>query len=604
MRPRPASEPRRAVWLIAGALVLANLGVYAQVAGFDFVRPDDTLYVTRNPQVLAGPTPAGIRWAFTTFEGANWHPLTWLSLMLDARIGGKDPRTFHLVNLLLHAANGLLLFHVLRRMTHAVGSSGLVALLFAVHPLHVESVAWVAERKDVLSTLFWLLTMIAWTRWVERPTPPRYAVALLAFALGLLAKPMLVTLPLVLVLLDFWPLRRMRAVGGVLVEKLPFLALAAASCLVTLHAQRAGGALGSFEAYPLGLRLANAALACVRYVGMAFVPSGLAYLYPYDFHPPAWKVAGAVLLLAALTAGAIFARVRRPHLAVGWFWYLGTLVPVLGLVQVGTQPLADRYTYVPLIGLAIAVVWGAGELLGLHAPAARSRRVVAGVVAGIVVAALAAAAHVQAGYWRDSEALFARALAATSGTAEAHNGLAVVREGQGRLDEAIAQYREALRLAPHSVFAHQHLGGLLAARGEADGAVHEFREVLQYARPNADVLADLGLALTQLRQLDEAETRFRQALQLAPDHLQAHRGIAVVLGRAGRTDEAIAHQRRAVELDPQDATAHANLASLLMNQAKDAEAEVELRAALQLDPQHASARRKLAQLLSRRGAAE
>jgi hypothetical protein len=447
--------------LVIGLGLLAAIGVvYWPVRHFEFINFDDDVYVWANPEVQNGLTLRGLAWAFTTGHAGNWHPLTWLSHMLDCQLFGVNAGAHHLVNVLFHAANTLLLFGVLKRMTGARWRSALVAALFALHPLHVESVAWVAERKDVLSTCFWLLTLWAYVRYVQKPeihystaalrplTSWNYWLALVFFVCGLMSKPMVVTLPLVLLLLDYWPLNRVagcklpaassdpeRSTLLALVwEKVPFLALAGVSCGLTLWVQQRGGAVASVESLPLGLRTGNAVVAYVRYLGHAFWPGGLAVFYPYQ----AWSlptVVGAGVLLAGVTGVVVWRGRSERHLLVGWLWYLATLIPVIGLVQVGGQSLADRYTYVPLIGMFVLVAWGMPR--SLTQPRLGKLAMIA--AASAVLCACAVLSWVQVHHWRDSETLFRYALKVTTGSAQAHNNLGVALAAQGKLAEAVAE---------------------------------------------------------------------------------------------------------------------------------------------------------------------
>ena len=407
-----------------------------------FINLDDPYYVTANPQVLPGITRAGLAWAMTANVASNWHPLTLLSHMLDCQLYGLHPTGHHATSLLLHLANVLLLFAVLRGMTGAAGRSAAVAALFAVHPLHVESVAWVAERKDVLSALFWILAMGAWARYARAPSLGRYLLVFLLMALGLTAKPMVVTLPFALLLLDVWPLDRL-GLGWkrLAVEKLPLLALSAASSLITLRYQETS--LVPLGVVPWRLRAANALVSYAAYLGKLFLPRHLAVFYPIQPAIPAWEVAGAAVLLIAITVLAIWRARREPWLLVGWLWFLGTLVPVIGLVQVGRQAMADRYTYIPSIGLFLAVVWSLAEL-------GRAHRAALATAAGIVILALAATTRVQIGYWSDGATLFRHALAATDdGNYLAHIGLGKALMGEKDWDGAAAQFRAVLARYPY-----------------------------------------------------------------------------------------------------------------------------------------------------------
>ncbi len=585
--------------LVPLALVLLTLVVHARTVTFGFVRLDDPGYVTENPHVLGGLTPAGAAWAFTTTHRSNWHPLTWLSLMLDATLGGGWPGVFHATNVALHAANVLLLFHVLSRMTRFRGRSACVAALFAVHPLHVESVAWVVERKDVLSTLFWMLSMLAYTRWAERPGAGRYSLLLVFFSLGLLSKPMLVSLPLVLLVMDFWPLERLttgKALAQLLREKIPLLVLAAGSCWITLHAQSTGGAVQAFVSFPFATRIANAAVSCAGYLGKMVWPVGLAVPYPYDTASlvPS-RVGAAALVLVAISVLAVLWVRSRPWLCAGWAWYLITLVPVIGLVQVGTQSMADRYTYIPLVGPFLFVVWGAADLWGR---AARLPRIVSAGAAAAGIVALAATAFVQVGYWRDSTTLFTRAVAVTERNATAHNILGLEMDDRGRLDDAIAHYRDAVRFSTGWTDARINLASALARSGRLDEAASQYAETLRVAPDDLLARRGMGSVLAQQGKDGEATPYLRAAVAADPRDVPTRNNLAALLLRQGLADEAEANLVEVLRLDPHDATAHANLGALLAGRGRAAEAIAHLSEALRLNPNDERVRRNLERVRS------
>lgn len=536
---------RDAGWMIVicAALAAAALAVFWPVLHHDFVNYDDDVYVTENPKVRAGLTVDGLRWAWTTSHAANWHPLTWISHMLDSEIFGLDPGGHHLTSLILHALNGVLLFLVLSRTTGAMWRSALVAVLFVIHPLHVESVAWVAERKDLLSTSFGLLALLAYARHAESPRPARLTWVFLLLALGLTAKPMLVSFPFVLLLLDYWPLRRSRDESWrrLVIEKLPLFGLAAVSGVVTVAVQRAGGALGSTELYPLGARIPNAIVSCVEYLRKTVWPADLAVFYP---HPGSawepWRVAVAATLVAAVSVLAVRLRRQQPWLLTGWLWYLVTLAPVIGLIQVGQQALADRYTYLPLIGVFTGIVWIVPDL--------RSRRalaVTAGIAAAVMIATLGVAARAQVGHWRDSVALFRHALEVTENNHIAHNSLGVALSRLGREPEAMEHYREALRVRPGDADAHYNLGLSLAEQGRTDEALEHF--------------------------LSAARSR--------PGFVKAHYNCGTLLAERGQWEQAVAHLRKVVEFDPGYAEAHYNLGAALYFRGRYAEAWRQMRLA-------------------------
>lgn len=466
--------------LVCLLLIVATLAVFQQLPEYDFVNIDDYYYVTENVHVTRGLTREGIIWAFTTLHANNWHPLTWLSHMLDCQLFGLKPGMHHLTNLLLHMANSTLLLLVLKRMTGALWRSAFAAALFALHPLHVESVAWVAERKDVLSTLFWLLTVWGYAGYVEYPGRNRYLLVLLFFALGLMAKPMLVTLPFILLLLDYWPLGRVKlwesregGSGGIqrssalhlVREKIPFFALTLASGIVTVVAQYKGGAVRSLNLLPLDVRIANALVSYVGYIGKMIWPQHLAIFYPHPGALPTWQVVGAGLLLLSLSIILLRAAGRFPYLGVGWLWYLGTLVPVIGLVQVGDQAMADRYTYVPLIGLFVLIAWGIPDLMARW----RYRQIALTISAVIVVFCCTVSTWSHVKHWRNGTALFTHAVNVTADNALAHDGLGFALARQGRLDEAIAHYSEALRIKPGYAKARYNLEHALRHVDESPG---------------------------------------------------------------------------------------------------------------------------------------
>jgi tetratricopeptide (TPR) repeat protein len=531
--PAPATGGDDAV--IAAVLAVLTIAAYARIWTLGFVSFDDPGYVTENPHVLAGLRWSGIVWAFTTNTEANWHPITWLSLMVDASLGGGAAAMFHTTNLLLHVANTLLLFLGLARMTDRRWESAMVAALFAVHPLHVESVAWVAERKDVLSTLFWFLTVGAYVRWIETPTAARYAAMIVAYALGLMAKPMLITLPATLLLLDVWPLARWSraAAGRLLIEKLPLFALAVGSALVTLVVQRP--AMAVLEAVPFPARVGNALMSIVAYAAQMAWPAGLSPIYPYPRDGiPLWQPMGALLLILAASVAVFRERERRPWLPVGWSFYLVTLVPVLGFVQVGYQARADRYTYVPLLGLFVIVVWGARELARSFRPTAPEprgraparRRAAAPaaehgpalvVLATIVLVALAIRTWTQVGYWRGSVELFTRAVQVTTDNAYAQYNLSTAYQERGDDAQAILQLREALRIFPRMREAHYNLTRLLMKSGRLDEAAPLVAEEEAWWPSDPQAHVDLGALAALQGRTEDAIRHFTEALRLQPD---------------------------------------------------------------------------------------
>ena len=547
---------------ILAAVLLTGLviPVFWQVGNFGFVNLDDSEYVYRNQWVLKGLTLEGISWAFTGFRVWNWHPLTLLSHMLDVQFFGANPGPHHLISLLFHLVNTLVLFGFLRSATGATWRSAAVAALFAVHPLHVESVAWVSARKDVLSTLFLLLTLWSYIAYVRTRRPRTYAAALVFFAVGLLSKPMVVTVPFILFLLDWWPLGRLGGVGSqrsrtetllrLGAEKLPFFALAVAVSIITYLAQASGGGASAFAPFPFWPRVANAIVSYVVYLWKMVWPTSLAAFYPHPatIRPDVllWPLAGAALILAAVSAWAFRERTKRPYIAWGWLWYLGTLVPVIGLVQVGGQAMADRYTYVPLIGCFVAVVWG----LSGQAERWRVPPWAAATVGGAVIVTLAAVAWKQAGYWRDSVTLHERALTVTDRNWKAWQGLCDAKLDLGRYDEAVPACLEAIRILPTFPEAWQTLGVVYARKGEPGTAIPYFRRALELRPDYFNALLNLGSAMGNLGDYHQAISYFREALRLRPDHTDAWAYLGLALLRTGERPGASAAYERLRRLDP------------------------------------------------------
>jgi Flp pilus assembly protein TadD len=547
-------------------LAFITVLVYWPVRLAEFIVFDDPDYITYNSHVQAGLTWAGVKWAFTSWYASNWHPLTWISHMLDTSLFGPSASAAHIVNLLFHAANAVLLFLMLFRATNKLWPAAFVAALFAWHPLHVESVAWVSERKDVLSTFFGLLSLLAYVGYVEESKiqSPKskvdYVWAILFFALGLMAKPMLVTLPFVMLLLDFWPLERWQsatrsadgsgtqhAIRNTLFEKVPFFVLAVASCIITFLAQRSEAVM-SFEQRPLGLRLANAAVAYVVYLAKTVWPANLAVIYPLPHEIPSWLVIAAVLLLVVVTILAWSVRRSAPYVLIGWLWFLGTLVPVIGIVQVGGQALADRYTYVPLIGIFLGIAWGAADLRARF----RLSTALTSGVAAVVLVAMIAATERQITFWENSEMLFRHAVNITKGNAIAYVNLGVALEHQEHREEAMGEYRKALELAPGLFQAHNNLANLLSDMGDRENAAAEYERALQL-NPNAAIAhSNFGKLLSEMGQFDAAMHEYTKAEQLAPDDYRPQYQMGKTLLRHGDGVEAVKHFRVALQISPND----------------------------------------------------
>jgi tetratricopeptide (TPR) repeat protein len=625
--------------------------VYWPVHNHEFVRYDDDVYVTENPNVLAGLTIQNIKWALTTGYASNWHPLTWLSLMLDCSLFGVKSGPMHLVNIAFHIANTLLLFIVFNRITRRIWPSAFVAALFALHPLHVESVAWVAERKDVLSTLFWLLTMLAYVRYVEKPTAGRYIISLIVFALGLMSKPMLVTLPFVLILLDYWPLNRFLnsqfSILNSIAEKLPLFFLAAISSIITYIVQQKGGAVA---AVPFKERLANAVVSYLEYIEKLFLPVNLAVFYP---HPadliPLTKVIILALVLLLLSVFLLYYGRHHRYLAFGWLWYLGTLVPVVGLVQVGAQAMADRYTYVPFIGLFVIIAFGAADLAKLISYKIL-RCWVLGLASCTLCIACIAITSIQLKYWQNSFTLFDHTLAVTKNNGvilnnyanilfksgkylesakcfveslhlnpdsyQIRNNYGNVLKSLGKLNEAVTQYNIALKLKPDFDIARFDLGIALFMQGKFDEVIEQykiylgpdanlplagvneettrrFKNMLAAKTDTVEVLSLLGQALAEKKNPAAAVNYYRQALLLDPDDIITHGHLALALAAIGKTDEAIEQCRIVLKARPNDVEMHNNLGLLLRAKGQLNEAADSFKKALQIDPNFQSARDNL-----------
>ncbi len=622
--PEPRARREPVAWVCL-TLVACVFLLYAQVASHDFVSLDDLDYIVENPPVRRGLTWDGVYWAFTTFHRANWHPLTWVSHMVDCQLFGLSAGWHHMANVALHALNAALLFVSLRFMTGAFWPSALVGALFAFHPLRVESVAWASERKDVLSALFWILTTLAYAWYVRRPAPSRYLAVFLALALGLMPKPMLVTLPVVLLVLDVWPFGRWRVPGrgrkaaavdrrsasaGVatrsarwlVLEKLPLLALSAAASLITIRAQQAGLAVAGLEEIPLWSRFLNAAVACSSYLGKTVWPADLAVFYPHPallLHPgafPSWGAGvTAALAVVGVTVAVISAVDRRPYLAVGWLWYLIALLPVVGIVQVGSQAMADRYSYLPLVGIYMMLAWGARDV-SVRRP--RARPVLVGAAALALVGCVTAT-WVQIATWRNSFTLYEHAIRVTTGNYFAHANLGILLRNAGRLDEAADQLEKALHIKPDDARAHTNLGTVLEKQGRLEEAVAQHREALRIKPDYAKAHTNLGAVYAKQGKLVEATRQFREAVRLRPDYALAHTNLGGALIKQNRLEEAAAHLGLAVRIQPDSAGAHNNLGVALTRQGKLVEAAARFERALVLEPDHADARKNLAYVRKR-----
>ena len=584
---------KKYIYLIIFILIITSLIAYGRILGNDFVNFDDEIYITKNQHVQAGINSQTIKWAFTSVVSSNWHPLTLLSHALDWQLFGENASGHHLINLLLHIGSILLLFFFLNKSTKAMWPSALVAGLFALHPLRVESVAWAAERKDVLSIFFGMATLYAYVLYTEKKQFSKYIFCLLLFALGLMSKPMLVTLPFVLLLIDYWPLGRWQKVsalanvsapvnisvsgkkkikhrkrdsfaekritasvsttkdrnhliGRLFWEKLPFLFLAVASSIVTVWAQNKGGAIASLQKVQFIERLTNAFISYIAYLGKIIWPVDLAVFYPYEYSAPGWQIIACLFLLAVISVVAVFYIKKAKFLFVGWFWYLGTLVPVIGFIQVGRQAMADRYTYFPSIGIAIILVWGVFNLL----PEEKIRKTILLPASAIVLSVLVILTWQQCGYWKNSTSLFSHTLQVTKNNYLAHTNLGVALAGEGKTEEAIGHYRAALQIKPDDDDTHYNLANALKKQGAIDEAIAHYREAVKLNPNYSKAQNNLGVYLDAQGMHEEAIVHYRQALQIEPGNPGFHFNLGVALGRKGDLKEAIECFQTAVYLNP------------------------------------------------------
>jgi len=583
-----------AIYLV---LALGTLALYWPVVHHEFIQLDDNLYVTANPQVQAGLTWAGVKWAFQNTMASNWHPLTWLSHMLDCQLYGLNPIGHHLTNVFFHIANVLLLFGWLNGATGAMWRSAVVAALFAWHPLHVESVAWVAERKDVLSAFFWLLILLAYTRYVKRPDTTAYLLVLLLFLCSLLAKPMVVTLPFVLLLVDFWPLNRLwlvnfskRIAGRLVLEKLPMLAMALAACSVTYFAQRAGGATWAPDALPLPVRLANVLVSYVRYMSKTFWPADLAVIYPYQKHWPVWFVLAAAVLLLFWSGLMLFSQRQSPQLFFGWFYFLGTLVPDIGFVQVGPQAMADRYMYLPSIGLFVLIVWGLNELLA----AQTRRKEIAALLGTAALSACIVGTSLQLRYWQNNIRLLWHTVAVTTDNYAADAYLGGALESVGQVDLAMSLYAESVRIAPTFNIAQWNLGMALLRKGQAAEASEHLAVAARLTPGDPVIRCNYARALADAGNPAAADAQYTETLRLKPDYAEAHLFFAVDLARQNKLAAAIPHFAAAARLDPANSDTHFNYGFALLENHQLAEAAAQFTEGLRLKPDNAAAHYRIA----------
>lgn len=597
----------RSIILICLALIVITSAVYWQVGDHEFLNLDDYAYITENPHVSTGITGPNIVWAFTSAHASNWHPITWLSHMTDVQLYGMNPRGHHLTNVVIHAFSAALLFLLLFRLTSSLWQCVFVAALFAIHPLHVESVAWVAERKDVLSAFFGFLTILFYAEYAARRKPTLYLLSLSSFVLGLMSKPMLVTLPAILLLLDFWPLNRgsikeqeqmqgqrqlsdnASALTALLKEKIPFFACSLFSAAITIYAQHKGGAISSLNAVPFGLRIENALMAYVEYITNTFWPHDLAVLYLLPSSIPVWQDICSLLILLIVSAATIWGRRRHPYLAVGWFWFLITLLPVIGLIQVGYQSMADRYTYIPLIGLFVMAAWGVPALI----KELQYRQVILALLAGAVIIASTALTRQQLGYWRDNVSLFRHTLHVTSGNYIARYYLGLALANKGDLSAAIKEYQEVLAINPSYFEAHNNLGGVLANKGDLDAAIKAFQAALTINPNYFEAHNNLGGVLANKGDLNAAVEQFQKALSINPNYFKAHNNLGLAFAKKGDLDAAIKEFQEALAINPNSFSVHNNLGFAHARRGDLVAAIKEFREALAIDPDSFEVRNNL-----------
>jgi len=608
----------RTVYFILIGLALVTLAVYWQVHSFEFISFDDDIYVYENEHVKNGITPGNLLWALNPVnaEGTYWHPLSWLSHMLDVELFGLNPGGHHLVNLLFHILNVFLLFLAMFLMTGAAWKSAFVAALFALHPINVDSVAWIAERKNLLSTTFWMLTMLAYIRYARKPTIARYLIVFLTLALGLLAKPMLVTLPCVLLLLDYWPMGRMRfgqslpigsetkfhsnRLSRLMMEKVPLIVLSLIITGIFAYSLQHNRQLINLTNSPLSLRLENALVSYITYLWKLIWPAKLAVFYPYPKEIPFWKTLGAAMLLLTISIPMMTRIKTNPYFSIGWFWYLGTLVPAIGLIQGGLMPaLADRWAYVPAIGIFIIIAWSGSELFK-WACFDRKTLIALGAAIFCVIGILA---HRQTGHWRNNQTLFQHALAVTSGNHMAHINLGIDYTQNNKLEKALHHFQEAIRIQPDMAEAHYNMGNALFETGRIEEALTSYQHAIQLYPDYAQAHFNLGIGYEKVKRNDEAIPHYLETIRIHPGHAKANYHLALLLSRAGRHGEALAYYLKALEINPEDPNIHYNCANTHNALGKTDQAVAHLRQAIAMEPGHEKALNNIAVILLSRGQA-
>lgn len=585
-------------------IVVAIFTAYWQLPKSNFISFDDDVYVTDNIHVQKGFTGKTIRWAFTTFHAFNWHPLTWLSHMADYQLFGKNASLHHLMNMFFHIINSLILFVLLNAMTKDIWPSAIVAALFAIHPLHVESVAWISERKDVLSTFFAFLTIGCYFIYTRNRKIHSYFFVFFFYMLGLMAKPMLVTLPFLLLILDYWPLQRMnigfsaknnlffsnkKSIGFLVSEKIPLLFLSAALSIITIIAQKEGGIVRSIQEFPVAVRLANAAISYVRYMYKMVLPVHLSFFYPYRTDWPLWMILGSTFLIVSVSVYTIKKITTEPFLFVGWFWYVGTLIPVIGLVQVASQSMADRYTYIPLIGLFMILAWGIKRVVK------KIRCVSTSIfpVVYILLTLLMILTWKQVGYWKNDITLFSHAVDVTENNPRSNYHLGIAFQKKGNITKAIEYYNKAIAIKPDFLRARNSLGNALVKLGKYEDAINHYRYALTLKKNNADGHFNLGFALMNLGRNNEAIEHYKKAIEMNRKHGDSYYNLGIMLSRQQKYKQALKCFAKVVEINPKDAEAYNNMGNCLIRLGKIDEAIKSYKMALLINPDYELARENL-----------
>jgi tetratricopeptide (TPR) repeat protein len=574
VRVRNNKNNSRLFFFICLFLIISILSVYWQVVGHDFINLDDDQYVTENYKIHSGLTWENIKWAFSSGHASNWHPLTWISHMIDCSLFGLDPAGHHAVNVILHIANTILLFVILNSMTNTLWQSAVIAALFALHPLHIESVAWIAERKDVLSTFLGLLTLFFYIKYVNKPDQKKYILVLIVFSLGLMAKPMLVTLPFVLLLIDYWPLKRFltrkrnkqkdnHISRQIFLEKLPMLVLVVFSCIITFLVQKHGGAVQSLEHISFPSRIANSSVSYVKYILKMFWPMRLAIYYPFPkMGIPFWQITGSILILGVTTFFIFYRRNRFPYLFTGWFWYLGTLIPVIGIVQVGGQAIADRYTYIPLIGLFIAITWTVSQISIRW----KNRKVLLKLLTTIIIGTLICITWLQLRVWKNSKTIFEHTLKVTSDNELAHNQLGLALMKEGHWEKALFHYNKAIEITPQYHNTYVNIGNIFKDQGKLEQADSHYRKALDLAPDNLIAKNNLGIIIAMQGKIDEAISLFREVLIIDPYNVRAYNNLGITMAMQGKFNKAIESFKKALAINPADESVRKNIYKVRKNQ--------------------------------------